>query len=414
VTLGSTKVGGGFNFNGVHTQGDILVTSEFTKGGEVSTMKIFAWNAHCTNANTSDGDPSVPDETKCAEKNLLELASSTAANCQTAGDRDQFCGLVNPVNITMPWSFTDQDGNAGPNGAAPGEYFEGGINLSTLGLGGECFQTALLESRTSAEANATTKDFVLTQLGECRPTLETDVRLADANNTDLANNAAVSPGTPVRDLAIVRIQGASAPDDATGTVDFFLCFSTSAFPNCSSGGTAAGVDVPLVDVSSPANTKDGVSGAFSVTVNTAANPLAPGFYCFRAAADVTNYPTDPDPHTDLTTECFRVRDTTASTTAQRWLPNDQATVLKSGGQPASGSVVFTLYPGGSCTGTPLGTFGPITLDANGQALTNNVNNFTTSTIISWRVVFTSSDPNVEGSTSHCERSDLTINNDIGS
>ena len=90
-------------------------------------------------------------------------------------------------------------------------------------------------------------------------------------------------------------------------------------------------------------------------------------------------------------------------------------VKLSGGGPASGSVVFTLYPSANCTGTPIQTFASITL-VNGQATATYTTLFTGSpTVISWRVAFTPSDPNlVTGSSSHCETSTVTINNDIGS
>jgi hypothetical protein len=219
----------------------------------------------------------------------------------------------------------------------------------------------------------------------------------------------VSPGTQVRDLATITVTGATSPQDATGTVEFFLCGPDAvANPDCSTGGTPAGSGKTLVDISSPANANDGISGAYSDYVNTAANPLAPGFYCFRAVATLTNYDSPPA-YTDTTNECFLVRDVTTTTTAQDWLPNDTATVLLSGGGPASGSVTFSLYETNNCTGPVKATFGPINL-VNGQARTNNVSTYVNSTTISWRVTFISNQPNVDGSTSRCEVSSVTIDN----
>jgi hypothetical protein len=409
VTLGGAKSGGGTGFTGQHKDGDVLVISDFSNGGTVSTMKIFQWNHHCTATGKNDGDPLAPPPGDCADANLWQRASSDTANCATAGSADQFCGLVNPQDITLPWSFTDKSGTAG-NGALIGEFFEGGINLSTLGLGGECFQSVLLETRSSTSTTATLKDFVLGQLGECGGALTTDVRLA---SSDLAANGVVAPGTPVHDTATITITGATAPDDATGTVDFSLCYSATAIPDCSTGGTAAGTGKTLTDTSSPANVKDGISGASSDEVNTAANPLAGGFYCFRAKATLTNY-ASPAEFTNTTTECFQVQLTSSVSTAQRWLPNDLATVAKTGGGAASGSVTFALYESGDCTGTAVGTFGPITL-VGGQALSTNTSVYTTNKTVSWRVTFTSTDPNVIGSTSHCETSSISgLNNDTGS
>src|SRR5206468_3015767 len=84
--------------------------------------------------------------------------------------------------------------------------------------------------------------------------------------------------------------------------DFFLCGpATSANPDCSTGGTGAGSGKTLVDTSSPANTTDGISGANSDDVNTSTSKLAPGYYCFRAVATLTNYDSPPA-FTDSTNE----------------------------------------------------------------------------------------------------------------
>jgi len=405
VTLGTNKVGGATGFSGLHTTNDVLVVSDFSNGGTISTITVYTWDPGCTATNKP-----FP---YCADANLHLQATSTDANCASLtppGDvGDKFCGLVNPTAITMPWSFTDKSGTPA-NGALNGEFYEEGINLSLLGLAGACFSSVLTETRSSTSTTATLKDFVLGQLGKCVPNLTTQVQKDGVNF-----NGTVQPGTPVYDTATITVTGAATPDDATGTVDFFLCGpNATANPDCSTGGTSAGAGKTLVDTSSPANTKDGISGANSDDVNTPTSKLLPGFYCFRAAVTLTNYPS-PSPYTDSSNECFRVRDTSTTTTAQDWLPNDSATVkLSDGTTNGSGTVTFSLYENGTCTAPATATFGPITL-VNGTARTNNTSTYVSpGTTISWRVTFTSSDPNVDGSTSHCERSDLTINDDTGS
>jgi hypothetical protein len=307
----------------------------------------------------------------------------------------------------VPWSsdYTDKSGN---HTYLNGEFYEAGINLSAFNLGGECFSSMAAESRSSTSTTATLKDFVLGNFAQCKPSLATSVQ-------GLPGDRTISPGTAVHDTATVTVTGATSPDDAAGTVDFFLCGpNATANPDCSTDGTSAGAGKTLVDTSSPANTKDGISGANSDDVNTPASKLQPGFYCFRAEVTLTNYPS-PSPYTDLINECFRVRDTSTTTTAQDWLPNDTATVkLSDGTTNGSGTVTFSLYGNGTCDGAAIATFGPITL-VNGTARTNNTATYVSpGTTISWRVTFTSSDANVDGSTSHCERSVLTINDDTGS
>jgi hypothetical protein len=158
--------------------------------------------------------------------------------------------------------------------------------------------------------------------------------------------------------------------------------------------------------------------ADSSDVNTAANPLAPGRYCFRAEwPGDANY-TTPLSHTNSTNECFDVKDTSSITTAQNWLPNDTATVTTGSGAAATGNVTFTLYPSADCTGTAITTFANRPVDGTGKASTNNTTQYvviTPGSTISWRATFTPTDTNaVGGSTSHCETSTVTINNDTGS
>jgi len=78
-------------------------------------------------------------------------------------------------------------------------------------------------------------------------------------------------------------------------------------------------------------------------------------------------------------------------------------------------VTFSLYESGDCSGTAVQTFGPITVDASGQATTSNTTYYTTTKTISWRATFTSTNDVGSGSPSHCETMIVgTLNNDIGS
>jgi hypothetical protein len=369
ITLSNVKSGGGFEFNGVHRTGDLLIISDFSNGGTVSTISVYKWN------------PAVSG-------NLELLLSSDAANCATASAGDAACGLVNPGPglTTSPWSFTDKSGN---HGFLNGELYEGGINLSTLGLANECFSSVASETRSSTSTTATLKDFVLGQFGNCSATMSTQV----------SNAGPVVPGTQITDTA--TIVGSSPTNDPSGDVTFFLCSNVAAGGSCATGGTNLGTGTLVGNFA-------GTSTATSPAVNTAALPLSPGHYCFRAEwpGDL-NYTTALS-HTNSTTECFDVKATSAITTAQSWLPQDSATVTVNGAT-VSGSVEFKLYDSNDCTGTVLGTF----TDGSAPFSTNNQTTVSVSTSksVSWKATFTPSDPNaVVGSTSGCEVSALTITN----
>jgi hypothetical protein len=110
-----------------------------------------------------------------------------------------------------------------------------------------------------------------------------------------------------------------------------------------------------------------------------------------------------------------VNDTTVVLTDQTWVPNDQAQVSSVGGSSLSGSVVFTLYPSGNCTGTALYTSSsiPISGASPQTANSNNTVHVSATTSVSWKVVYTSTANNVTGSTSSCESTSLTITNNPG-
>jgi len=215
----------------------------------------------------------------------------------------------------------------------------------------------------------------------------------------------------VTDHAIVQAS-TSGDGTPTGTVTFFICDPTQVSGGtCSSGGTqlntATATAVPLSNP--PASSADSTA----VTVNMT------GLWCFRAVytpggANGSNYTGSQDASSG---ECFTVNDTTASTSAQTWLPNDSATITSAHGAPLSGTLSMQLYTDGACGAAGGNAVGgqlysttlskaasPATLSTNNTTFT-----VTTSQSVSWLVTFTSSDPNVTSS-SNCESTSLTINN----
>src|SRR5262245_17918544 len=82
----SVTTQGGHPYIGTHTDGDILLVSDFTVGGSVSTIKVFRWTG-------SDSSGS--------------LVPVTAPSGTTFA-------IVNGVPITVPWSFTDKSRNSSP------------------------------------------------------------------------------------------------------------------------------------------------------------------------------------------------------------------------------------------------------------------------------------------------------------
>jgi hypothetical protein len=284
----------------------------------------------------------------------------------------------------------------------------------------------LAETRTSTSPTSVLKDFIVAPFGSCEANMTTQA--SKLNNADPPAPVAagtVTPGTPVFDIATITGSGTSPLIDPTGTVDFYLCGPDEDLLNdvdangCSAKvddpdtavneddpDTAVGTDKP---VSGGTNTTDGISTAQSDNVNTAGSAtgvLDPGKYCFRAEySGDTNY--DPDSETNANTECFTVSQPTTISTQQKWLPQDTATVTPAG---TDGTVVFSLYNNGTCSGAAATTFTDSDTDNNNVFETNNSNYVTSSTTISWSATFDPTGNEDPSTTTRCERSDLTINN----
>jgi len=365
-----------------HADGDLLIISDFSNGGTTSSITIYKWNS-------------------AVSGNLELLEQLDAAKCGAGDPNDGFCGIVNPTNGTATggWAFTDKGGN---HTYLQGELYEGGVNLSALGLGDECFSSVAAESRSSTSPTATLKDFVIGQFANCSATMTT--------TPSVGAGATVSPGTSVTDTAVVQGAGTSNPPTPTGNVTFFLC-SQLATGTCDGTtgrvGTQVGNPKALADSSPPAGEASATSDAVS--------PTSPGRYCFRAEwPGDGNYPAIKHSGSN-NDECFIVQDTTSASSAQNWLPNDTGSITSAHGTALNGTLTFQLYTGLTCAAGSEVPNQLYTFTLNNEASgTNHSTSNTTFKVLatadySWKMVFVSSDANVVG-TSKCEKTSLTITN----
>ena len=266
------------DFTGTHTDGDVLILSEYTNGGVVDLVCAYEWDGSGGGSNIA-ANGACDKATSGSHLNLV----AAGAECDVADGTFDICAVTNPATATAPWTFTNKDGQ---HNFATGQFFEGGINLTDMFAGQPpCFGTFLAETRSSQETDAQLKDFALGSLSTCvPPTIATQVR---QDGQSLGSVGEIDLGQTVSDHATFSgSKGAVA-----GTADFFVCFNASSTPNCGSGGTAAGSDT----ISGGAADSDPVT------------PTQTGYYCFR----VEYTPTADSPylaanHTNQTTECFRV------------------------------------------------------------------------------------------------------------
>ena len=160
------SVGANGKFEGTHTVGDLLVTSDYVTGGKIGEINVFKWIG--------------------GSKPLQLVGSSSMGGGFTVGDR--FC-LNNATGETTPLACAASNSTAKPvpypqwsdyffkDGGAfqklddfPARtFYEGGVDITQLfGEGSTtCFSSFLAMTRTSASTSAQLKDFALGDFGLC-------------------------------------------------------------------------------------------------------------------------------------------------------------------------------------------------------------------------------------------------------
>jgi uncharacterized repeat protein (TIGR01451 family) len=251
-------INGNGTFSGHRTPGDVFIVSDFTSGGQLSTIKYYTW--------TANGLSSPHTGVECA-----------------AGSQD-LCAISNQGNTPAPWSYTPKQGSAGTFPVA--SFFEGAINLDAIfDKGAPCFSSFLAETRSSTSETAELKNFLLGEFATCEaPKIATQVQ------QDGADITSINKGESVVDVATFS----GTDGEVTGKVDFFVCGpDTGGKPDCSNGGDKVG-DTKTID------DETATSDPFT--------PTKLGWYCFRAEyTPSANAHYLAGEHTNTTTECFRVK-----------------------------------------------------------------------------------------------------------
>jgi hypothetical protein len=386
---------GAHPFSDVHSVGDILVLSDFTQGGSISNIKVFKWVGTGGTAPKSNGT-----------MDRIGLGTDCIGLVHNPGD-PELCGTVNstllgPGNGADGIAGTNDDGPSWPytpasgaNGSMPpGSFFEGGIDLGSIGLSGQCFGSVLTETRSSSEIDAVLKDFVLHNFEPCTSAFSTQA------------SSATTVGGTISDTATVTGSGGGAP---TGTVTFTVCGPFQAPTACTTGDATAqpagtrtlnGTDNPAIVTSD------------QVTVNAA------GTYCFLGhySGSPGGVPYGPSDDSNTTTECVQVTTVPTTTTTRQFVyPQDKAKVVASAGGPVSGTVTFRLFQAaggntasancqaddGTSTSTGLLHSESVAVSS-GTAKTNNTTDAVTGNgTYFWHVLFDSTNPAQDDSESDC-------------
>jgi hypothetical protein len=376
----------GGTFSGAHQDGDILVLSDFTQGGDISTIRVLQW------VDSPTCDPQA--NPLCEDPNLLRIGQGV--DCDSTLPGDNVCASVNRGVVDAPWPYAAKFPPPPPNQAdfPAGSFYEGGIDVTALIPGVTCFTSFLAESRSSQSVDAVLKDFATGRLGSCEVTI----------NTVPVPDDVVELGESVSDQATVEGQGLNAPAP-TGTVTFFVCGPLAAGAVCETGGTQVSVE-----------TLDGVSNPSTVT-SDAFTPNEAGRWCFRGEySGDGNY----DPAVDFDeSECFNVpinppaivTNATAGPVEIGQPIDDVATlsglVNDPDGSPADGTITFTAYGPHSdtTTCTTVAYTSVVNVSGNGDysasSGTGGVFTPTAAGTYNWIAVYSGDPPNNAGATTSC-------------
>lgn len=401
--------GAGQDWTGGHRNGDVLVVSEFSNGGGVSTVKTFTWRAstdpaspffgdggcidsrpgmYDPKAGGCNGEPSggggdckdaLTGDTTCATTNALFKVDPTTGKSVAA---DPYAGTV-----STPWLASDATLGIGNNQVVAPDFIEMGINITQLFQGtGEaapsCFNTAVPDTRSSPSVTATLFDYTVNTIGECGSSTATTPQdgggsTIPTTGLSIGANAAVQ----VKDHAVITVTGFGG--SFGGTVTFYLCgpLALDSASNCNNTDTAgppAVVDTNGVQIGDPV-TVSGSGGSASVNSsdpngvsgNTVLTSV--GRYCWRAVySGDGDIPGSVDPATtsSSTTECFKITpltpslSTSASCSATPCVLgstlNDTASLTGTAKQPGTNGI------GAATAFSAAGT-----IDATDQALADN-------------------------------------------
>lgn len=184
------------NTQATHTEGDALVAFEYTNGGGVNEVRVYTWHNNGLVLKSAFG---------------LNATSKAGVYCDSD---ERICGSTNSGPITLATSETVE----------PGQFFEGGINISKLLGLDNCFASFMATSRSSDTTNASIKNFVLGSFPVCHLTVtkSCDGSLYQAASDTVlftVKGAVINDGSgPLSNISLV-----DSPPFDSGSLQYYTC-----------------------------------------------------------------------------------------------------------------------------------------------------------------------------------------------
>lgn len=240
-----------------HTDGDIFVLSAFTGGGGTSTIRVLKWISSPSQCTASGAFiDSASGGTLCDITGTATAVGSGATNSPVCAGPGKCPSSSNPdVGIPVVWPYQNKDnktdcpGNGTICNIPSPDFFEGGIDLTALGLQNECFAAFMLETRSSASVSAVLKDFALGSFQSCKGECNKTVNLGEVCEGTPSTFTYSTSNTGGATLGQTLKDDNATPSDTTD--DFYI-----------TGKDGAGV---CTTGSSPVTISVAAGGSFSCT-----------------------------------------------------------------------------------------------------------------------------------------------------
>jgi plastocyanin len=325
-------------FSGHRTQGDFLLSVDFTSGGTLGGSLLYQW--HCA----AEGSTQPAIGTVCDPPAHGKSVPHYQEGGITAGTV-----LVNAGTTAIGcggWVCRNTNGSPSLT-LAQNELMEGAIDLKQLGFTG-CISTFLPHTRSSQSFTAVLKDFEIIPFNTCaHPTISTQVKKT-SDDSNVANGGHISIGTSVYDTA--TLNGATA--SAGGTVTYKLYSDDT----CTTPATQPTLDHTVTVTNAV------VPNSNSITFNNA------GTFYFQAtySGDLRNLVPAGGAKSACSSEVVVVDQNTPSIATQVKKTTDDSNVANNGHVPigtsvydtatltgatagAGGTVNYKLYTNDTCT-----------------------------------------------------------------
>jgi hypothetical protein len=197
------------SFSGHRTQGDFLLSVDFTSGGTLGGTHLYKWACDKTYNSAHDGNVCDPPANGKSVPHYFETGNTAV----TLTVNDQ----ATPIGCGG-WVCRNPDGSPTTT-LAKNELMEGGIDLNQIGFTG-CISTFLPHTRSSQSFTATLKDFEVISFDTCAsPSISTHIADASGPLTLDSNGVAhVSIGAVLHDTSTL----AGTAGTPTGTVTYKL------------------------------------------------------------------------------------------------------------------------------------------------------------------------------------------------